>query len=71
MKIDTYLSLSCVAENDLRENIFKALMLEEARAEVNFHRIDEKEANRLGLRGSPSIRINGKDLQPIETAGFS
>ncbi len=71
MKIDCYLSLSCGAENDLRENIFKALGMEDVKAEVNFHRIDEKEANRLGLRGSPSVRIDGNDIQPIETAGFS
>jgi hypothetical protein len=71
MKIDCYLSLSCGAENDLRENIFEALGLEEVKAVVNFHRIDEREANRMGLRGSPSVRIDGKDIQPVETAGFS
>jgi hypothetical protein len=71
MKIDCYLSLSCGAENDLRENIFKALGLEEMEAEVNFHRTDEKEAHRLGLRGSPSVRIDGKDIQPLDTSGFA
>ncbi len=71
MKIDCYLSLSCGAENDLREVISRALALEEVRAEVNFYRIDEREARHLGLRGSPSIRINGEDIQPVEETGFS
>ncbi len=71
MKIDCYLSLLCGAENDLRENIFSALALEEVKAEMNFYRIDESEALDLGLRGSPSIYINGEDIQPAEEKGFS
>lgn len=71
MKIDCFLSLSCGAEDDLRTNIFGALALEKVKAEVNFYRIDETKADRLGLRGSPSVRINGEDIQSIETAGFS
>jgi hypothetical protein len=71
IKIDCFLSLSCAAEDDLRTNIFGALALEKVKAEVNFNRIDEREADRLGLRGSPSVLINEEDIQPIEAAGFS
>jgi hypothetical protein len=71
MKIDCYLSTACGAENDLRENIFRALALEGIEAEVNFYRIDEREARHLALKGSPSVRINGEDIQPAEERGFS
>ena len=71
MKIDCYLSLSCGAEDDLRKNLSSALALEGTQAEVNFYRIDESEACRLGLAGSPSVRINGEDVQPAEERGFS
>jgi hypothetical protein len=71
MKIDCYLSLLCGAEKDLRENILSALTLEEIKAEMNFYRIDDSEALDLGLRGSPSILINGEDIQPAEDKGFS
>ena len=71
MKIDCYLSLSCGAGDDLRENISSALTLEEVQAEVNFYRIDEREAGCLGLSGSPSVLINGEDIQPAEERGFS
>jgi hypothetical protein len=71
MKIDCYLSLLCGAENDLRENILSALTLEEINAEMNFYRINDSEALDLGLRGSPSILINGEEIQPVEEKGFS
>jgi len=45
--------------------------MENIRAEVNFHRIDDARALALGLTGSPSIFINGKELQPLGTTGFS
>lgn len=47
------------------------MALEEVKAEMNFYRIDESEALDLGLRGSPSIYINGEDIQPAEEKGFS
>ena len=71
MKIDCYLSLACGAEKSLRENIFKALDSEGIQAEVHFYRIDDMKASTLGLRGSPSVLINGKDIQPVDVIGFS
>lgn len=71
VKIDCYLSLSCGAEDNLRENISRALALEKVEAGVIFYRLDEREAHRLGLKGSPSIRVNGEDIQPAEEGAFS
>lgn len=71
MKIDCYLSLGCGSEEALRENIYRALAAEKIEAQVNFHRIDDEKAIALGLSGSPSIFINGKELQPQGVVGFS
>ena len=71
MKIDCYLSLNCTSEKQLKENINKALELEAVDAEVQFHRIDDKAAERIGLKGSPSVLINGVDIIPGGISGFS
>jgi acylphosphatase len=65
------MSLRCGSEIALRENISKALELEGITAEVNFYRITEEQARSLGLKGSPSMLINGLDIQPANIEGFS
>jgi len=71
MKIDCYLSSGCASEDALRENINLALNLEAIDAEVAFYRISESEAEKLRLKGSPSIVINGRDILPVNMQGFS
>ncbi len=71
MKIDCYLSRGCAAESVLRENINQALIQEGLHAEVNYYRISEGEAEKLSLKGSPSILIDGRDIQPMNVQGFS
>ncbi len=71
MKFDCYLSIGCASETALRENLNKALELEAVKAQVNFRRITDIEAAELGLKGSPSVLINGKDIQPADVQGFS
>ena len=71
MNIDCYLSPECGSGVALRKNITQALALEEVEADVNFHRIDDEKAIALGLSGSPSVFINGKELQPQGLVGFS
>jgi hypothetical protein len=71
MKIDCYLSPGCGSEEALRENTTRALTIEKVEAELIFHRIDDEKAVALGLSGSPSVFINGKELQPQGTVGFS
>ncbi len=71
MRIECYTSLQCGSEDALRDAISRALSLEDMKAEVAFYRIDDKAAAERGLRGSPSVFINGLELQPLETTGFS
>ncbi len=71
MRIDCYISPNCASEEPLKKNIQKALELEKIYAKVIFTVINELEAARLGLKGSPSVLIDGKDIQPIETPGFA
>jgi hypothetical protein len=71
LKIDCYLSPGCGSEEAVRENIIRALAMEKFEAKVNFHRIDDAKSAALGLTGSPSVFINGKELQPQVQVGFS
>jgi hypothetical protein len=71
MKIDCYLSPGCGSEEALRENITRALAIEKVEAELRLHRIDDDRAMSLELSGSPSVFINGKELQPQGVVGFS
>jgi len=71
MKIECYISLGCGSEEALRENVKKAVELEGSAAEIIFRRITDEEASALGLNGSPSVFINGKDIEPQELTGFS
>jgi hypothetical protein len=71
MDIDCYLFQGCGAEETLRKNIGQALAVERVQAKVTYHIIDDNEAITLGLSGSPSVFIDGKEIQPQETVGFS
>ncbi len=71
MKIDCYLSHGCGSEEALKTNIALALESEKTEAEVSFYRIDDDKALSLNFSGSPSVLINGKELQPQEARGFS
>jgi hypothetical protein len=71
MNIDCYLSHSCGSEEALRDNITQALIFEKVKAEVNFNIIDDERAMALGISGSPSVFVNGKEIQPQRTVGFS
>ncbi|MGC8966272.1 MAG: thioredoxin family protein [Caldimicrobium sp.] len=71
IKIEVFMSLTCSSEPQLRENIEKALSLEGVSAEVVFQRLTPEEAERLGLKGSPTVRINGEEIQPLPQGGFT
>ncbi|UCF87205.1 MAG: hypothetical protein JSV71_00410 [Nitrospiraceae bacterium] len=71
MKIDCYISEDCSSEEALRNNVMEALRLEGINATINFHKISAGEAQKMGLLGSPSVRINGKDILPGNIPGFS
>lgn len=71
VKIDCYISQGCGSEEALKENIAHALEAEKIDAEVDIHRISDEKAAELKLSGSPSVFIDGKELQPQGIAGFS
>ena len=71
MKIDCYMSMACSSEELLRENLKEALKLEDIDPEVTYRRIDEEEAVRLDLKGSPALIIDGVDAIPGEVSGFA
>jgi hypothetical protein len=71
IKIDCYMSMRCGSEEALRKNLSDAIALEGVKAEESILRIDDSEARRLGLRGSPSVFINGSELEPSSIEGFS
>ncbi|MCX8022020.1 MAG: thioredoxin family protein [Syntrophorhabdaceae bacterium] len=71
LSIDCYLSLTCPSEEELKKNIEAALKEDNIDAKIAIFRIDEAEASRMGIKGSPSVYINGVELQPQEIKGFS
>jgi hypothetical protein len=71
MKIDCYISKGCGSEEALKENIARALEAEKIHAEVGIHRLSDEKAEELKLSGSPSVFIDGKELQPQGISGFS
>lgn len=71
MKIDCYISKGCGSEEALKENIARALETEKIHAEVGIHRLSDEKATELKLSGSPSVFIDGRELQPQGISGFS
>ncbi|MFN3921183.1 MAG: thioredoxin family protein [Caldimicrobium sp.] len=71
VRIEVFMNLSCKTEEQLRENLQRALQLEGIEAELTFSRLTEEEADKLGLRGSPTILINGEEFQPVSQKGFT
>lgn len=71
VRIDCYLSSCCGSKDELRKIIFKALEMEGLQARVNFFRVDDAKAAKMGLLGSPFLFINGRAFEPMEMNGFS
>lgn len=70
MKIDCFLSESCGSYHRLREHINAALTELGVKADVVYHTVYYDEALRLGVKGSPTVRINGKDLDEGGSPGI-
>ncbi len=71
IRIDCYLAQDCASEQALRDNIDAALRLETVKAKVSITRVTESEAEKLGLRGSPSVLVDGEDILASSLSGFS
>ena len=66
MRIDCYLSEHCGSYHRLKENIEQALRELSREADVLFHTVYYDDAVALGIPGSPTVRVNGRDLLEIE-----
>jgi galactitol-specific phosphotransferase system IIB component len=64
------MSEGCGSYHQLRENIEKALSELSVQADVSYHTVSYDEAIKLGLKGSPTIRINGRDLDEGGSPGI-
>jgi len=71
MKIECYISAGCSSETQLRENLKAALSDSSFKPDILFYIIDETEAVRRSVAGSPTVLINGVDIIPGEKPGIS
>ncbi len=63
MKIECFFSEGCGSKEKLKENIRQALLEEGMEAEVSFRVLSQEEAEQLGIGGSPTVWVNGQDLE--------
>jgi len=61
LKIDIYMSEICGSYHQLREHMNQALDELDIRTEITYHTVLYEEAVACGIKGSPSIWINGRD----------
>ena len=66
MKIECFFSEGCASGELLRANIEAALRMEGLEAEVTYRVVADEEARRLGLPGSPTVWIDGHDLEGLK-----
>jgi hypothetical protein len=63
MKIECFFSEGCGSKEKLKENIQKALLAEGMDAEIFFRVLSQEEAEQLGIGGSPTVWLNGRDIE--------
>lgn len=66
IRIECFISEGCLSRHQLESNIRAALEQEGLEAEVTFTVICEDEAKRLGIPGSPTVRIAGRDIESLQ-----
>lgn len=66
MKIEALLSQGCGSRELLEANIREALSREGLEAQVSFRVVGEQEAAALGLPGSPTVLLDGQDLEGLK-----
>ncbi|MEJ5375315.1 MAG: hypothetical protein WHX93_01910 [bacterium] len=65
MKIEAFLSQGCASRHALEANIREALVQEGLEAKISFLVVGEQEARTLGIPGSPTVFLNGEDLEGL------
>lgn len=73
MKIECLLSEKCSSEAALLQNVHKAVALSKSNAEVSVTRLSDAEATARGLKGSPTVLVSGREVEPLRDGltGFS
>lgn len=72
MKIECFLAEGCGSKADLEKNIQTAIDEEGVAAEVSFHELSSEEAEKKGIGGSPTVWVDGRNLEPeVPPAGIS
>lgn len=66
IRIDAFLSQGCASRELLAANIREALGHEGLEAKLSFRVVDEQEARALGLPGSPTVLVDGEDLEGLK-----
>ncbi len=71
MKIECFMSENCGSYHQLRENMDRALAELNVTAEVVYTAVSYEEAVSKGIKGSPTIRINGQDIDEGGSPGIT
>ena len=72
LRIDIYMSETCGSYHQLRECLVRVLAELHIRAEVTYHTVYYDDAVNRGIKGSPSIWINGKDaFEGVSSPGIT
>lgn len=67
MKIECLVAQGCPSLSSLKRNINKALEQEGIEAKVLIRVVEEEEARKMGIPGSPTVLVNGEDLEGLKT----
>ncbi len=65
MKIECFLSEGCASREALEANIKEALKREGVEAQISFQVVGEEKARGLGIPGSPTVFLDGRDLEGL------
>lgn len=72
MKVEILYVAGCPHVQPAREAVERALRQAQVRAEVRDVLVSEQGASRpTGFAGSPTVLVNGRDVEPAPEAGFS
>lgn len=70
MKIECYILQSFSCLDQLKQDVEQALKVGRFNAEIYYRRIRDEEAMEIGLTGSPTVLLNGYDLDSDAAPGF-
>jgi len=63
MKIECFFSEGCGSNEQLMQHIEQALREERIDAEVLSRKFSQEEAEQMGIGGSPTLWVDGRDLE--------